>query len=87
MDIINPENNSVQNKISGLKGVYGIAFAPEFNKGFISDGHDNSIVVFNLKNFKIIKTIKSTGGLKYLIFNFIFFNTIVFGNNIRFIEN
>ena len=61
VDVINLENNSVQNKITGLKGVHGIAFAPEFNKGFISDGRDNSIVVFNLKTFKIIETVKSTG--------------------------
>ena len=35
-------------KIAGLKLVHGIALAPEFNHGFISDGAANQVVVFDL---------------------------------------
>ncbi len=43
--------------IGGMKGVHGIAIVNEVNKGFISDGRGNAVVVVDLKTFKIIKTI------------------------------
>jgi DNA-binding beta-propeller fold protein YncE len=46
--------------IDGLKGVHGIAIANEVNKGFISDGKANAVVVIDLTSFKIIKTIPLT---------------------------
>lgn len=47
--------------IDNMKGVHGIAVVNEVNKGFISDGKDNAVVVFDLTTFKTIKTIKITG--------------------------
>ncbi len=47
--------------ISGLNGVHGIAFAYQLNKGFISNGKDTTITVFNLKDLSITNTIKVTG--------------------------
>lgn len=44
--------------IDGLKGVHGIAIVNEVNKGFISDGKGDAVVVVDLTSFKIIKTIK-----------------------------
>jgi YVTN family beta-propeller protein len=43
--------------IEGMKGVHGIAIVNEVNKGFISDGKDNSVVVVDLTTFKIITKI------------------------------
>lgn len=43
--------------IDGLKGVHGIAIVNEVNKGFISDGKANAVVVVDLKSFKVVKTI------------------------------
>lgn len=43
--------------IDGMKGVHGIAIVNDINKGFISDGKDNSVVVVDLTTFKILKTI------------------------------
>lgn len=47
--------------ISGLNGVHGIAFAFQMNKGFISNGKDTTITVFNLNDLSITNTIKVTG--------------------------
>ena len=44
-----------------MKGVHGIAIVNEVNKGFISDGKDDAVVVFDLTTFKTIKTIKLSG--------------------------
>lgn len=46
--------------IDGMKGVHGIAIVNEVNKGFISDGKANAVVVVDLTTFKIIKTIALT---------------------------
>src|SRR5882757_11128767 len=43
--------------IDGMKGVHGIAIVNEVNKGFISDGKANAVVVVDLTSFKVIKTI------------------------------
>jgi YVTN family beta-propeller protein len=48
-------------EIAGLKGVHGIAPVKELNKGFISNGTDNSITVFDLKTYKVLNTIMIEG--------------------------
>lgn len=53
--------NKLVTEIKNLNGVHGIAFAPEFNKGFISNGRDNSVTVFNLKTLVVTDNIKVTG--------------------------
>ena len=45
-------------KIANLKRVHGVALANEFDKGFISDGGANAIVVFDLKSNVVTKNIK-----------------------------
>ncbi len=42
-------------------GVHGIALAHEFGKGYISDGRDTSVTVFDLKTFKTLKVVKIDG--------------------------
>lgn len=47
--------------ITGLSGVHGVALAPEMNKGFISNGRDNSVTVFDLKTLAVGDKIKIEG--------------------------
>jgi YVTN family beta-propeller protein len=47
--------------IPDTKGVHGIALAKDLNKGFISDGKDTAVTVFDLKTFKTTDKIKVTG--------------------------
>ncbi len=44
-------------KITGLKLVHGIALAPEFNRGFISDGAANEVVMFDMKTLAKIGSV------------------------------
>jgi YVTN family beta-propeller protein len=44
--------------IPNLKRVHGVALAHELNKGFVSDGGDNSIVVFDLRSNAVKEKIK-----------------------------
>ena len=48
VDVVDGKKGEVTGKIAGLKLVHGIAIAPEFNHGFISDGAANTVVVFDL---------------------------------------
>jgi YVTN family beta-propeller protein len=47
--------------ITDVNGVHGIAIAPEFNKGFISNGPDSNVTVFSTKDYSIIEKVKITG--------------------------
>ena len=42
-------------------GVHGIALAPDLNKGFISNGRDSSVTVFNLRTLEFIAKVPVTG--------------------------
>lgn len=44
--------------IPNLKRVHGVALAPDLNKGFISDGGDNAVIVFDLKTNSVAQKIK-----------------------------
>ncbi len=50
--------DTVQRKLTGhidhTDGIHGIAFAPEMNLGFTSDGKSNSITVFNLNSLQTV---------------------------------
>ncbi|HKI78425.1 MAG TPA: YncE family protein [Ignavibacteriaceae bacterium] len=59
--VIDISNNSFITEIKDLQGVHGICFAPEFNKGFISNGRDSSVTVFDLKTLKVLSKIQVTG--------------------------
>jgi DNA-binding beta-propeller fold protein YncE len=48
VDVVDTKKGEVTGKITGLKLVHGIALAPEFNHGFISDGAANQVVVFDM---------------------------------------
>ncbi len=47
--------------ITDVNGVHGIAIAPEFNKGFISNGADSNVTVFSTKDFSVIGKVPVTG--------------------------
>lgn len=58
--VIDLKSEQIIGSIDQMSGVHGIAIAPEFQKGFISDGKANAVVVFDLQTFKVIKTIPLT---------------------------
>jgi len=59
-DVVDLSTEKLIATIDGLKGVHGIAIVNDVNKGFISDGRNNAVVVVDLKTFKTLKTIKLT---------------------------
>ncbi|HSZ54519.1 MAG TPA: hypothetical protein VK797_02580 [Tepidisphaeraceae bacterium] len=57
--IINPETGQVVHDLANTPGVHGIALAPEFNRGFTSNGRGNTVTVFDLKTGDELGTVKT----------------------------
>ena len=61
VQVLDVNSGKVIGKISDLKGVHGIALVPELNKGFITNGRDTSVTVFDLQDYKTLEKITVTG--------------------------
>src|SRR6201987_3961493 len=56
--VIDADSGEPVGEIADTPGVHGIALAPEFGKGFTSNGRENTISVFDLKTLKTLSKIK-----------------------------
>jgi YVTN family beta-propeller protein len=61
VNVVDMKTGSNVATITDVNGVHGIAIASEFNKGFISNGADSNVTVFNTKDFKVIEKVSVTG--------------------------
>jgi YVTN family beta-propeller protein len=61
VQVLDTKTGTVKATIPDTKGVHGIALAKDLNKGFISNGKDTSVTVFDLKTFATITKVKVTG--------------------------
>ncbi|GGA55324.1 hypothetical protein GCM10011507_03210 [Edaphobacter acidisoli] len=57
VDIVNTKTGKVVDAITRLKGTHGVALDDEGKYGYISDGRDNAVVVFDRQTFKTVATI------------------------------
>jgi YVTN family beta-propeller protein len=48
----------VTSDILGLSGIHGVALVPELGRGFISNGGDNTVTVFDLKSLSKLDSVK-----------------------------
>jgi YVTN family beta-propeller protein len=58
-EVIDTATDKVVGTIMGTNGVHGIAIANDLNRGFISDGRDNDVTVFDLKTLMVITKVKT----------------------------
>ena len=58
--VVDPDGR-VLGDIPNTQGVHGIALAPEFNRGFTSNGGANTVTIFDLATLKTIGEVKVTG--------------------------
>lgn len=59
--VVDSTTGRLAGEIAGTGGVHGIALAPSLNKGFTSNGRDNSVTVFDLTTLKTTATIPIAG--------------------------
>jgi DNA-binding beta-propeller fold protein YncE len=61
VQVFDLNEKKVAGSIPDTKGVHGIALARDLKKGFISNGKDTSVTVFDLETLLVITKIKVTG--------------------------
>jgi DNA-binding beta-propeller fold protein YncE len=59
--VIDEDSGKVVGDIPDTPGVHGIALAPELGRGFISNGREGSVTIFDLKTIKPISKVQSVG--------------------------
>lgn len=59
VDVVNLDSGTLVGKIPNTNGVHGIAIADDLGRGFVSDGRDNQVTIFDLKTLNTIGTAKT----------------------------
>ena len=57
--VIDADNGSLVGNITGLKQDHGVAIASEFGRGFITDGAQGKVIIFDLKTLKVIGEVQA----------------------------
>jgi hypothetical protein len=55
--------------IPGQKGNHGVALVPSAGRGFITDGQDGSVIVFDLKTFEVLGKVKAADDADGIIYD------------------
>lgn len=67
--VVDPADGKVLGDIPDTQGVHGIALAPEFGRGFTSDGRTASVTIFDMKSLKTIGTAATEQGPDAIIYD------------------
>jgi DNA-binding beta-propeller fold protein YncE len=67
--VLDADSYQVVGDIPNTEGVHGIALAPEFGRGFVSDGRANQVTIFDLKTLKTLGTAKTGEGPDAIIYD------------------
>jgi DNA-binding beta-propeller fold protein YncE len=54
VDVVDPDSGAVVGRIPDTPGVHGIAIADDIGRGFVSDGRDSSVTIFDLATLRTI---------------------------------
>jgi DNA-binding beta-propeller fold protein YncE len=54
--VVDADSGALVGDIPNTNGVHGIAIAQDMDKGFISDGRDNNVTIFDVKTLKVLGT-------------------------------
>jgi DNA-binding beta-propeller fold protein YncE len=67
--VVDADTYAVVGDIPGTDGVHGIALAPEFGRGFASDGRANTVTIFDLKTLKVLGTAPTGEGPDCIVYD------------------
>jgi YVTN family beta-propeller protein len=68
VDVVDLASEKPTGKIAGMKRIHGIAVVNDLNRGFISDGGDDAVVIFDLKSNAVVQKVpagKNPDGILY----------------------
>lgn len=52
--VVNVETGKLVASIGGMQAIHGVVLAPEFNRGFVTDGRAAKVWIFDLKTLQVI---------------------------------
>src|SRR5215475_7148097 len=52
--VVDADSGAVVGDIPNTNGVHGIALVPDLKKGFISDGRDGAVTIFDTESLKVL---------------------------------
>ena len=61
VEVVNADTGAKLGEIAGMHGAHGIEIVDSVDKGYISDGLDRAVTVFDPKTLKVLNTIQPTG--------------------------
>ena len=61
VEVVETVSGKVAGSIANTAGIHGIAFAPALKRGFTSNGHSNSVSVFELDTLHLIQEVPVSG--------------------------
>jgi DNA-binding beta-propeller fold protein YncE len=61
VQVVDVKNGKLISTIPDTKGVHGITLAADLNKGYISNGKDSSVTIFDLRTLAVLKKVQVTG--------------------------
>jgi len=67
--VINADSGALIGNITGLKQDHGVAIAHEFGRGFISDGAQGKVIIFNLKTLNVIGEAKADNDADSVVYD------------------
>ncbi|MBZ5515897.1 MAG: YncE family protein [Acidobacteriia bacterium] len=62
-------SDTIVGDIPDTEGVHGMALAPEFGRGFTSNGRANTVTIFDLKTLKTLGTVKTGTNPDAIVFD------------------
>ena len=71
VQVIDADGGALIGYITGFKRQHGVALAPEFNRGFITDGTAAQVTIFDLESLNILGTAKSDPDTDGIVYDFI----------------
>ena len=67
--VLDADSGSVVGTIGGLKQTHGVAVADEFGRGFITDGEQGKVIIFDLKTLKVTGEAKADKDADSIIYD------------------
>ena len=67
--VVDIDSYTVAGEVTGLSGVHGAAIAPEFSRGFISNGKTNTVTIFDTASLKTLGEVKAGEGPDSIIYD------------------
>ena len=67
--IIDADTGAIVGNITGLKQDHGVALAQEFGRGFITDGAQGKVIIFDLNTLKVLGEVKADNDADSIVYD------------------